>query len=214
MARLKRIVCYTINGSGVGHLTRLLAVARWLRRYGALIEGRVPEVLFLSSSEASGILLRAGFASFKIPSKTVVREAGGNVLEYRRLAKHFVWQTLATFSPDLLVVDKPAGLAVHSGSGVRYGAIDAMRLVRHQTEIELVHRLDRDTSGCLLLAKNRPALLTLQKQIQTNEIRKTYIAVVRGYWDRNATRIDLPLLRETMPNGERKVFVDQRGQEA
>lgn len=110
MARIKRIVCYAVNGSGLGHVTRLLSVARWLRRYVSLLERRPPEILFLTSSEATQVLLQAGFASFKLPSKTVVRQAGMDMLEYRRLARQFVWQTLGTFQPNLLVVDTfPAG---------------------------------------------------------------------------------------------------------
>ncbi len=110
MSKLRRVVFYAVNGSGMGHLTRLLAVARWVRRYLAVLEERPPEIIFLTSSEATGALLEAGFASFKLPSKTVVRHAGMDMLEYRRLAKHFVWQMLGVFSPDLLVVDTfPAG---------------------------------------------------------------------------------------------------------
>ncbi|MBM4320090.1 MAG: hypothetical protein FJ125_09040, partial [Deltaproteobacteria bacterium] len=110
MARGKRIVCYAVNGSGLGHVTRLLAVARWLRRYATFVDGRAPEILFLTSSEATGVLAEAGFPSFKIPSKTVVRSSGFDPLEYRRLARHFVWHTLGVFAPDLLVVDTfPSG---------------------------------------------------------------------------------------------------------
>jgi len=110
MAKLKRVVFYAVNGSGLGHITRLLAVARWLRRYLAVLEERVPEIVFLTSSEATGVLLEAGFASFKVPSKTVVRQAGMDMLEYRRLARQFIWQMLGVFTPDLLVVDTfPSG---------------------------------------------------------------------------------------------------------
>ena len=110
MPRLRRIVCYSVNGSGLGHVTRLMAVARWVRRYVAFLEGRAPEVLFLTSGEASDLLARAGIASFKIPSKTVVRASGMDPLEYRRLAKQLIWQVLGVFSPDLLLVDTfPSG---------------------------------------------------------------------------------------------------------
>ncbi len=110
MKKPRRIVCYAINGSGLGHLTRLISVGRWLRRYVTLLEDQPPEVLFLTSSDASDILAQAGFASFKIPSKTVSVRAGLDKLEYRRLAKHFVWQMLGVFSPDLFVVDTfPSG---------------------------------------------------------------------------------------------------------
>ena len=110
MTKVHRIICYAVNGSGLGHLTRLIAVGRWLRRYVTIIEDRPPEVLFLTSSEASEVLARAGFASFKIPSKTVAREAEIDPVEYRRLSKQFVWQVLGVFAPDLLVVDTfPSG---------------------------------------------------------------------------------------------------------
>ncbi|NND96389.1 MAG: hypothetical protein HKN47_03555 [Pirellulaceae bacterium] len=110
MAKQKRIVCYAINGAGLGHLTRLRTVAKWLRRYASLLDERPPEILFLTSSDASDTLADAGFAAFKIPSKTVARKTELNKLEYRRLAKHFVWNTLGVFSPDLLVVDTfPSG---------------------------------------------------------------------------------------------------------
>ena len=110
MSATKRIVCYAINGSGLGHLTRLVAIARWLRRYVALLDNRPPEVIFLTSSDAGDTLSQAGFAAFKIPSKTVATSADLDKLEYRRLAKHFVWNTLGVFSPDLLVVDTfPSG---------------------------------------------------------------------------------------------------------
>lgn len=114
----------------------------------------------------------------------------------------------------ILVLNKPSGLAVHSGSGLRFGVIDVMRRLRHQHDIELVHRLDRDTSGCLLLAKNRASLLAMQKLLQSSVMQKRYLAVVKGHWDKSQKRIDLPLLRQTMPNGEKRVFVDERGQQA
>ncbi len=115
---------------------------------------------------------------------------------------------------SVLVLDKPTGLAVHSGSGVRYGAIDALRVMRPSVEIELVHRLDRDTSGCLLFAKNRRALLAMQSLFQSHRLRKSYQAIVKGHWDRSVTRVQAPLLKQTMSNGERRVYVDPRGQPA
>jgi len=115
---------------------------------------------------------------------------------------------------DLLVLDKPSGLAVHSGSGLRFGAIDVLRLLRPHSEIELVHRLDRDTSGCLLFAFHRQALLDLQRQLQSDIMIKTYEAVVHGRWNPQRRSIDRPLKRQSMPNGERRVCVDAAGQAA
>jgi predicted glycosyltransferase len=110
MSRPVRIICYAINGAGMGHVTRLLGVARWMRRLITFMEGVQPEILFLTSSDASDMLADARFAAFKIPSKTVARTAALEKMEYRRLAKHFIWQTLGVFAPDLLVVDTfPSG---------------------------------------------------------------------------------------------------------
>ena len=115
---------------------------------------------------------------------------------------------------DILIVDKPAGLAVHAGSGVYYGLIDVMRLLYPETEIELVHRLDRDTSGCLLLAKNRQALLGMQALLQERQLNKNYTAVVQGYWPPEITEISQPLKKFHLPNGERRVRVDPSGKPA
>jgi 23S rRNA pseudouridine955/2504/2580 synthase len=115
---------------------------------------------------------------------------------------------------DILILDKPAGLAVHAGSGVDYGVIDAMRMLYPQTEIELVHRLDRDTSGCLMLTKNRRALLAMQALLQGNQFCKNYIAVVQGSWPRELTEIRQPLKKFHLPNGERRVQVDAGGKPA
>jgi len=114
----------------------------------------------------------------------------------------------------LLIIDKPAGLAVHAGSGIDYGVIDAMRLLHPDSEIELVHRLDRDTSGCLLLAKNRPALLSMQQSIRDNRLGKNYFAVVKGRWPQDLHEIRQPLKKYHLPNGERRMRVDPLGKEA
>src|SRR5688500_5445848 len=104
MARSLRVVSYAVNGSGVGHLTRLIAINRWVRRY-ATHAGVHPELFFLSSSEADGLLFAERFASFKLPSKTVVGEAGIDKATYLALAKQWVWHSLGLLRPDLLVVD-------------------------------------------------------------------------------------------------------------
>ena len=112
------------------------------------------------------------------------------------------------------MIDKPAGLAVHSGSGISFGVIDIMRRIRPDTEIELVHRLDRDTSGCLLLAKHRQSLLEMQRRLQDTTLTKNYIAVVKGRWPEHKTEISHALKKITLANGERRVRPDAEGQKA
>ena len=114
----------------------------------------------------------------------------------------------------LIVVDKPSGLAVHSGSGVAFGLIDIMRRLRPDTEVELVHRLDRDTSGCLLLAKHRQSLLALQRCFLDNSLVKHYVAVVKGRWTEGKKKIAHPLKKAHLPNGERRVYADPEGKPA
>ena len=114
----------------------------------------------------------------------------------------------------LLIIDKPPGLAVHSGTGISFGVIDIMRRIRPDTEIELVHRLDRDPSGCLLLAKHRQSLLKMQACMQSNSLKKTYLAVVKGRWPQDKRELTHALKKATLPNGERRVYVDAAGQKA
>lgn len=113
----------------------------------------------------------------------------------------------------LLVLDKPTGLAVHSGSGLKYGIIDLMR-AQYGEQIELLHRLDRDTSGILLLAKQRETLLVLQQLLQSRQFQKNYQAVVHGQWDEQLVNLQQPLKKIKMPNGERRVRIDELGQSA
>lgn len=115
----------------------------------------------------------------------------------------------------LLVLDKPAGLAVHGGSGVAVGLIEALRSLRPQNPfIELAHRLDRDTSGCLLLAKDRPVLLSLHRMFRSGEIEKRYLALVRGRWRGGPREISAALERGPERGGERRVEVRAGGREA
>ena len=117
-----RIVCYAVNGTGVGHITRLLAIARWLRRYAAALDQKL-EIWFLTSSEAEGLAFAEGFAAFKIPSKTIVAEVGIDRTTYVALAKQWIWHTLGLLRPDLLIVDTfPRG-----SFGELLGALDLCR---------------------------------------------------------------------------------------
>lgn len=106
---------------------------------------------------------------------------------------------------DLLVIDKPAGLAVHGGSGVDLGLIEALRAARDEPFLELVHRLDKGTSGCLLVAKKRSALRSLQTQLREGLVKKTYLALVLGGWPKGLETVDAPLLKQNLPSGDNVV---------
>ncbi|HET6346238.1 MAG TPA: pseudouridine synthase, partial [Myxococcota bacterium] len=108
----------------------------------------------------------------------------------------------------LLAVDKPAGVAVHGGSGVSFGVIEQLRQARPAAKfLELVHRLDRETSGILLVAKRRSALTKLQDQFRERETGKTYLALALGAWPANKKVIDQPLHKYLQGDGERRVRV-------
>ena len=123
-------------------------------------------------------------------------------------------KTILFENKHLILINKPSGLAVHSGSGVNFGVIDIMRRLYPNTKIELTHRLDRDTSGCLLLAKHRQSLLAMQRCFLDNSLTKTYLAVVKGRWSQNKKEISVALKKVTLANGENRVLVDPAGQSA
>jgi 23S rRNA pseudouridine955/2504/2580 synthase len=114
----------------------------------------------------------------------------------------------------LLAIDKPAGVAVHGGSGVSFGVIEQLRRARPQARfLELVHRLDKETSGVLLLAKKRSALTALQEQFRARGTDKVYTALVDGIWPAGTKVIDMPLLKTLDARGERHVRVAAAGNE-
>jgi 23S rRNA pseudouridine955/2504/2580 synthase len=116
---------------------------------------------------------------------------------------------------ELLVLNKPSGIAVHGGSGISHGVIEAFRESRPtQTGLELAHRLDRDTSGCLMMAKRRSALRRLQQLQREGRIEKHYLALLAGRWRKGARRVSVPLKKNTLKSGERVVRVDAEGKEA
>jgi 23S rRNA pseudouridine955/2504/2580 synthase len=116
---------------------------------------------------------------------------------------------------DLLVVDKPAGMAVHGGSGISFGVIEQLRRQRPQARfLELAHRLDRETSGLLLIAKKRRALTALHDQFRAGRIEKRYLALVRGRWHDPLRHIKLALHKYLTEEGERRVSVSHEGKAA
>lgn len=115
----------------------------------------------------------------------------------------------------LIILNKPAGIAVHGGSGLTYGVIEAFRQMRPQCkEIELVHRLDRDTSGLLMIAKKRSMLRHLHEALRADGVDKRYMALVRGRWPASRKQIDAPLQKSNVRSGERMVEVNPEGKDA
>lgn len=113
----------------------------------------------------------------------------------------------------LLVLDKPAGVAVHGGSGISFGVIEALRALRPDEHLELAHRLDRDTSGCLIVARGTASLRVLHALFREEDttFEKRYLTLLKGPWDLGKKRIDAPLRTDTRVGGERTVRVDASG---
>lgn len=115
---------------------------------------------------------------------------------------------------QLLVLDKPSGVAVHGGSGLSFGVIEALRASRPEQTLELAHRLDRDTSGVLLIAKRASALRELHALLRDGEVQKSYLVLVAGRWQLGHKNINAPLRTDLRVGGERTVKVDAHGKEA
>ncbi len=111
----------------------------------------------------------------------------------------------------ILVINKPSGLAVHGGSGVQLGLIESLRQVRDDRFLELVHRLDRDTSGCIMVAKSRRGLRYMQQLLRDGRINKVYHALVLGSWAKRCNKVDVALLKNQLPSGQRMVRAVESG---
>jgi 23S rRNA pseudouridine955/2504/2580 synthase len=130
-------------------------------------------------------------------------------------AGHSLLENLLFEDRDMLVVNKPAGMAVHGGSGVSFGAIEILRNARPELrDLSLAHRLDRETSGCLVLAKRRSALRILHAMFREGQVEKNYLALALGNWQRGEQLIDAPLFVQHRQGGERHVIVSPEGKSA
>jgi 23S rRNA pseudouridine955/2504/2580 synthase len=115
---------------------------------------------------------------------------------------------------SLLVLDKPAGMAVHGGSGQSYGLIEALRALRPRADLELVHRLDRETSGCLLVSKRRSLLRALHEMLREGRVQKRYVALVEGPWRGGSRTVEAALQKNVLRSGERVVRTSPEGKTA
>uniref|UniRef100_UPI004048891B 23S rRNA pseudouridine(955/2504/2580) synthase RluC n=1 Tax=Rheinheimera sp. TaxID=1869214 RepID=UPI004048891B len=145
----------------------------------------------------------------RIPPLTVAAEGepvSVKLSMVKNLEQHILFE-----DNDLIVLNKPSGMAVHGGSGLQFGVIEALRALRPLAKhLELVHRLDRDTSGCLLIAKKRSVLTHLHEQLRNKTVEKKYWALVAGDWDNKVRKVTEPLKKSTLQSGERVVRVDEK----
>lgn len=142
-----------------------------------------------------------------------VRVAAAQELPSAKLDRIQALEQQVLYEDDvLMVLNKPAGLAVHGGSGLQFGLIEGLRALRPDAKhLELVHRLDRETSGCILISKRRSALRNLHEQLRSKTMDKQYLALVRGHWQEHVKFIAAPLQKNTLKSGERVVRVDSEG---
>lgn len=146
------------------------------------------------------------------PAKTRNTEAPSAISD----SLHHLLQAAVIHEDDsLIVVNKPSGLAVHGGSGISLGVIEAFRVMRPELRfLELVHRLDRDTSGCLMIAKKRSRLKQLHQDLKQGRVEKTYQALLHGRWKGREHRVEAPLKKFHLASGERIVRVSTEGKDS
>jgi 23S rRNA pseudouridine955/2504/2580 synthase len=186
------------------------------RQLPGLPKGRLYRILRRGEVRVNGGRVRA---AYKLISGDEVRippvrinagpdaPAAGKVAD---LERHVLFE-----DKRLLVINKPSGLAVHGGSGVSHGVIELLRAARPELrDLSLVHRLDRETSGCLVLAKRRSALRELHQKFRDGTVAKNYLALVIGDWQHGDQLVDAPLLVEHRKHGERHVVVSGAGKPA
>lgn len=143
------------------------------------------------------------------PVRVAVRE---KEIDLQPTLKHSLEQEIIYEDDVLIVLNKPAGFAVHGGSGISSGVIEALRALRPEARfLELAHRLDKDTSGCLLVAKKRSTLKFLHELFRGDGVKKIYLALLVGQWNKKKQLVSVPLLKSTGRGGERMVKVSKAG---
>ena len=179
---------------------------------------RSGEVRINKGRASADTRLEAGDVVRLPPVRTSVR-ADEKAQAMQEVSRHGASSTVGGHAPardfsymledeQLLAVNKPAGVAVHGGSGVAFGMIEQLRMARPEEKfLELVHRLDRETSGILLVARKRMALKNLQEQFRERGTDKVYLALVRGHWPDKLKVLDKPLCKYLLPDGERRVRI-------
>jgi len=151
-----------------------------------------------------------------VEKQTLESMSSSNVVNKTQLLKAAGEIPVLFEDEHLLVVNKPSGMAVHGGSGSSFGLIECIRALRAEThqDLELVHRIDRETSGILIISKKRSALRKLQEQLRARSWKKYYKTLVLGAWPETLRQVDLPLLKTQAGEKEARVFVDETGDKA
>ncbi len=159
--------------------------------------------------------------SYKLNSGDVVRippiklEKAVDLVEPPEVLMEQIEQMILFEDEHLLCLNKPAGIAVHKGSHIPFGIIDVLKHLRPYARcLHLVHRLDKDTSGCLLIAKERETLVDCQKLFREGAVEKQYLALAHGEWPKDKLRVAAPLVKIHSPSGERKMNIREDGKEA
>lgn len=144
----------------------------------------------------------------RLPTREEAAGPGRNLIEA-------IEKTIIYEDDLIMIVNKPSGFAVHGGSGVSFGVIEVLRALRPEAKfLELAHRLDRDTSGCLMVAKKRSALRILQDLQREGKVKKRYLALLKGHWRRGKEDVRVPLKKNILQSGERRVKVDPEGKDS
>lgn len=188
--------------------TRLKGVPK-SRIYRALREGEIrvnkkrvkPEYRLQFEDQVRIPPIRVAQAQEKMPPQAVL---------LKKIEDSIIYE-----DKSLIIINKPSGIASHGGSGINFGVIELLRHLRPKLKfLELAHRLDRETTGCLMLAKKPSILKELHLMLAESKIKKTYLAVVQGQWQGGQRRINAPLLKNQLRSGERIVTVHEEGKDA
>ncbi|MDM8546676.1 23S rRNA pseudouridine(955/2504/2580) synthase RluC [Candidatus Venteria ishoeyi] len=197
--RIDNFLFKTLKDVPKGHIYRLLRTGQ-IR----INKGRIKPVYRLKAGDI--LRLPPLFHQPKSEENTV----GPSKIWLERLKNSVLYE-----DGELLVINKPSGLAVHGGSGIHFGVIEGLRaLYSDAPYLELVHRLDRDTSGCLLIAKKPAMLRYLHELLRNNQLGKYYLALMQGDWEARMSAVNVPLKKNTLKSGERLVRVDKTGKPA
>ncbi len=191
--RIDNFLCGRLKGVPKSHVYRLL---------------RTGQVRVNGKRAKPDLRIAAGDA-VRIPPVRIAERADPGAPPAGQAAR--VEASILSEDREFLVIDKPAGVASHGGSGVSFGAIELLRAARPRDTLELAHRLDRDTSGVLVLAKKRSALTRLQAEIREGRVEKRYLALLAGTLPQQKLIVDVPLRKSVLQGGERMVRVDDDG---